>query len=100
MSLHISQSYRKDGSTVGVHLHDLKSVKAGYGSYGSAWVAFKDDAGNEVTLHVDSRLADMLAEAYAEYENWLSGQEGPTFDDALGAKCDAKSREAESLKLK
>ena len=93
MSLFIKQIYNGSGSNVSVSLHNLKSVRSGNGSYGNAWVEFKDDAGHEIALHVDSRLAEMIADAFVEYENWLSGQDGPTFDDALAAKCDAKARE-------
>ena len=100
MSLHISQRFQKGSASVTVNLHNLKSVRSGNGSYGNAWVDFKDDAGHEVTLHVDSRLAEMIADAFAEYENMLSSQEGPSFDDALAAKCDAKAREDEARSLK
>lgn len=100
MSLHISQRFTKTGVGVTVNLHDLKSIRSGNGSFGHSWVVIKDDAGNEIVLHVDDRLADALADAFAEYENWLSGQEGPTFDDALAAKCDAKAREDAARALK
>ena len=93
MSLFIKQIYNGSGPDISVSLHNLKSVRSGSGSYGNAWVEFKDDAGHEIALHVDSRLAEMISDAFAEYENWLSGQEGPAFDDALAAKCDAKARE-------
>ena len=100
MSLHISQLFQKGSASVADSLHDLKTVKAGIGSYGSAWVEFKDDAGHEVTLHVDHRLAEMISDAFSEYENEMSGQEDPTFDDALAAKCDAKAREDAARALK
>lgn len=100
MSLHISQRFQKGSASVTVSLHDLKTVRSGSGSYGNAWVEFKDDAGHEIALHVDGRLAEMIADAFAEYENWLSSQEGPTFDDALAAKCDAKAREDAGRALK
>ena len=100
MSLHISQRFQKGSASVTVSLHDLKTAKAGIGSYGSAWVEFKDDAGHEVTLHVDHRLAEMISDAFSEYENEMSSQEGPTFDDALAAKCDAKAREDAARALK
>jgi len=90
----------KTGVGVTVSLHNLKSVRSGSGSYGNAWVEIKDDAGNEIALHVDDRLAEMISNAFAEYENWLSSQEGPTFDDALAAKCDAKAREDAARALK
>ena len=100
MSLFIKQIYNGSGSNVSVSLHNLKSVRSGSGSYGNAWVDFKDDAGHEVTLHVDHRLAEMISDAFSEYENEMSGQEDPTFDDALAAKCDAKAREDAARALK
>ena len=100
MSLHISQRFQKGSANVTVNLHNLKSVRSGSGSYGNAWVTLRDDGDNEVVLHVDSRLAEIIADAFAEYENWLSSQEGPTFDDALAAKCDAKAREDAARALK
>lgn len=100
MSLHISQRYQRNGAQVSVNLHDLKAVKSGRGSYGNAWVEFKDDTGSEIALHVDEKLADMLQEAFDSYHDWLSGQEGPSFDDALGAKCDRIARENEARALK
>jgi len=90
----------KAGVGVTVSLHNLKSVRSGNGSFGRAWGEIKDDAGNEIALHVDDRLAEMISNAFAEYENWLSSQEGPTFDDALAAKCDAKAREDAARALK
>lgn len=100
MSLHFTQYFGKGGVAASVHVHNLTSVRAGQGSRGSAWVTFKDDAESEVTMHVDDRLAEMLAEAFAEYHDWLSGQEGPTFDDALAAKCSAKAHEDAARALK
>jgi hypothetical protein len=42
----------------------------------------------------------MIEEAFHAYEDWESGQEGPTFDDALAAKCDADARVEEARALK
>lgn len=100
MSLHISQCFDRSGASVTVNLHDLKSAKAGQGIGGHGWVTFKDDTGSSVALHVDFRLAEMLAEAFAEYEDWQSSQEGPTFDDALAAKCAAQGRVEDARRLK
>lgn len=86
--------------TMNANLHGLKSVEA-VESGPHAWLTMKTRDGCDVTVHVDDyRLAEMMAKAFAEYHDWLSGQEGPTYDDALGAKCDAEAREAEARKLK
>lgn len=100
MSLHISQRFNRDGTNVSINLHDLTSANAGEGRNGHGWVTFRDDTGCSVALHVDYRLAEMLADVFAEYENQLSSQEGPAFDDALGAKCDAQRRVEEARRLK
>lgn len=97
MSLHITQRFNANGTAVTVNLHDLKSVRDGEGR---GWGTFTDDVGSSVVIHVDARLAEMLPEAFDEYENWMSGQEGPTFDSALGAKCDALARVDEARRLK
>lgn len=100
MSLSIHTAFSKSGTTQTVNMHDLRSVKSGRGSMGHAWVTFADDCGHTVGMHVDERLADMLTEAFAEYENEMSSQEGPTFDDALAGKCDAEARVAAARALK
>lgn len=99
MSLSITTTYNGDGVQVHANLHDVKSARSGRGTSG-AWVTFKSRDGQTVSLFVDERLADMLAEAFVQYENDLSSQEGPTFDDALGAKCDARAREDAARALK
>lgn len=60
----------------------------------TSWIRFytKDYSGvetEELSVFMPKRLAEMIEETFHKYEDWLSGQEGPTFDEALGAKCDA-----------
>lgn len=88
MSLHITHYFLKHSVKASVNLHRLKTVKAHQGGTGS-WITFQCEDGHEVTLHVDGELAERLGDAFTDYENWLSSQDGPTFDEALGAKCDA-----------
>lgn len=99
MSLHISQVFAKDGASVAVNMHNLKNVI--WDAHGpSAWVTFTDDNRQRVVFHVDQKLAEMLSDAFEDYENWLSSQEGPTFDDALAAKVSATVRESQARALK
>jgi hypothetical protein len=77
-------------------LHGFSRLVAG-SSGKTAWLCFytKDYSGvetEELSVFMPLRLADMIVEAFHEYEDWLSGQECPTFDEALGAKCDAEAR--------
>lgn len=70
-----------------------------------SWLRFytKDFRGKEtpeLCVHMPQRLAEMIEEAFHAYKDWGSGQEGPTFDDALAAKCDADARVAEARALK
>lgn len=85
MSLHISQRFNRDGTSVTINLHDLTSANAGEGRNGHGWITFRDDTGGVVTLHVDYMLAEMLAETFSKYEDRQSGQEGPESDEAHGA---------------
>lgn len=85
MSLHISQRFRAGGASVSVNMHDLTTVKAQISSNGNAWVTFGSNDENHVAFHVPPMLAEMLADAFEEYHNWLSSQEGPAYDDALAA---------------
>lgn len=62
-----------------------------------SWLRFytKDHLGKEtpeLCVHMPQRLAEMIEDAFHAYEDWESGQEGPAFDEALGAKCDAEAR--------
>jgi hypothetical protein len=66
-------------------------------SNGHAWLRLyaKNYLGkekSELCVHMPLRLAEMIEEAFHEYENWASSQEDMTFDEALGAKCDAEAR--------
>ncbi len=84
--------------TMTCNLHHITSIEAD--SRGpTAWVSITGDGG-KVTLFVDGELARRLEDAFTEYENWLSGQEGPTFDGALAVKCDARAREDAARALK
>lgn len=63
-------------------------------SNGHAWLRLyaKNYLGKEtpeLCVHMPLRLAEMIEEAFHAYEDWESGQEGPTFDEALAAKADA-----------
>ena len=58
----------------------------------TAWLEITSSDRNSVVVFMDYAAAIMIADAWWEYENMLSSQEGPTYDDALGAKCDAKER--------
>ena len=71
----------------------------------TSWLRFytKDFRGietPELCVFMPLRLAEMIEEAFHAYEDWESGQEGPAFDDALAAKCDADARVAEARALK
>lgn len=77
-------------------LHGFSRLVAG-SSGKTAWLCFytKDYSGvetEELSVFMPLRLADMIVEAFHEYENWASSQEDMTFDEALGAKCDAEAR--------
>ena len=74
-------------------------------SNGHAWLRLyaKNYLGkekSELCVHMPLRLAEMIEEAFHAYEDWESGQEGPAFDDALAAKCDADARVADARALK
>jgi len=74
-------------------------------SNGHAWLRLyaKNYLGKETSelcVHMPLRLAEMIENAFHAYEDWESGQEGPTFDDALAAKCDTDARVAEARALK
>ena len=71
-------------------MHRITKVKA-ISSNGTEWISFTDDMGNEAVLFVPIKLAGAFEEAFYDYENWLTSQEGPTYDEALGAKCDREA---------
>lgn len=84
-------------------LHGFSRLVAG-SSGKTAWLCFytKDYSGvetEELSVFMPKRLAEMIEEAFHAYEDWESGQDGPTFDDALAAKRDADAMlEARALK--
>ena len=72
---------------------------------GYSWLRFytKNHLGKEtpeLCVHMPLRLAEMIEEAFHAYEDWESGQEGPTFDEAPAAKCDTAARVEEARALK
>lgn len=87
--------------TITANLHNISTMKSERAPRSdTAWLKLQDANRNEFIVFMDARLADAIEEAFYEYENWLSSQEGPTFDEALGAKCDAEARMDEARKLK
>ncbi len=84
--------------TMKCNLHWLTKVEAREVPMKATWLDLTDKDGNQVTVFMPLRCAEMMAEAFAEYETWESSQEGPTYDDALGAKCDAEAALARQLK--
>lgn len=80
-------------SRTAVVIYGLKEISALDVGYGQSRLTFRSTGRNSVSVYsIPARLADMIVEAFHEYEDWLSGQEGPAFDEALGAKCDAEAR--------
>ena len=78
------------------HVNRMTAKDAG----GTGWLNIYDASGNQVTVFMPIAQAEAIVEAFDGYEDWLSGQEGPTFDDALAAKCDAEARDKAALALK
>lgn len=71
--------------TVTLNFHHLAKVEhKTSGEY--SWVEIEDGKGNSIALHVDYRLAEMLAEAFHDWDSYEP--EPPTYDEALGAKID------------
>ena len=86
--------------TMSANFHHLTKVEA-HERNGHAWGNLEARNGDHISIHVpDTRLAEAFVEAFDEYENWLTSQEGPTYDEALGVKCDADARMDEARKLK
>lgn len=73
-----------------VTMHRIVTVEA-HSSNGTEWIDFTDSQGNSVVLFVPLELAEAFVEAFEEYENCLSSQESPTYDEALGTKCDREA---------
>ena len=99
MSIHVTHNYRKGGVETTINFHDVSTVKTGEVT-SSGWIRFSDYDGQSVTMFCDIKLAEMLEDAFTEYHNWLSSQEGPSFEDGMAAKYDAKAREDEARALK
>lgn len=85
--------------TMTLNLHNVSSMKS-EGRHDTTWLKITGDYGEEVTLFVDGRLADMLEETFNEYHDWLSGQEGPSWTDSMISKFEAKARDDEARRLK
>ena len=75
--------------TISAHMHGFKGLEAQQ-SGATSWLTVRGENSLEaVSIFMDYRLAQALEAAFHAYEDEISGQEGPTFDEALGAKCDA-----------
>ena len=86
--------------TISVHVHGFKGLEAQQ-SGATSWLTVHGESPLEtVSIFMDYRLAQALEAAFHAYEDEISGQEGPTFDEALGAKCDAAARVVEARALK
>ena len=85
--------------TISAHMHGFKGLEAQQ-SGATSWLTVRGENSLEtVSIFMDYRLAQALEAAFHAYEDEIGGQEGPTFDEALGAKCDADSMlEARALK--
>lgn len=88
--------------TISAHFHRVKGMEPGAtGDHSTTWLKIRGETGAEtVTVFMPYKQAEMIADAFAEYENWESSQEGPTFDDALGMKCDAIARQEAARAMK
>ena len=86
--------------TINATMHGFKSLKA-HQSSNITWLEICGERSLEtIVVFMPLRLAEMIEEAFHAYEDWESGQEGPAFDDALAAKCDADARVEEARALK
>lgn len=86
--------------TISAHMHGFKGLEAQQGG-ATSWLTVRGERPLEtVFIFMDYRLAQALEAAFHAYEDEVSGQEGPTFDEALGAKCDAAARVVEARALK
>ena len=85
--------------TISAHVHGFKGLEAQQRG-DTSWLTVRGENSLEtVSIFMDYRLAQALEAAFHAYEDEIGGQEGPTFDEALGAKCDADSMlEARALK--
>lgn len=86
--------------TISAHVHGFKRLEAQQRG-DTSWLTVHGERPLEtVSIFMDYRLAQALEDAFHAYEDEISGQEGPTFDEALGAKCDAAARVVEARALK
>ena len=86
--------------TISAHVHGFKGLKAQQRG-DTSWLTVHGESYLEtVSIFMDYRLAQALEAAFHAYEDEISGQEGPTFDDALAAKCDTAARVEEARALK
>ncbi len=75
--------------TISAHVHGFKRLEAQQRG-DTSWLTVHGERPLEtVSIFMDYRLAQALEAAFHAYEDEIGGQEGPTFDEALGAKCDA-----------
>ncbi len=75
--------------TISAHMHGFKRLEARQ-SGATSWLTVHGGTSiGTVSIFMDYRLAQALEAAFHAYEDEIGGQEGPTFDEALGAKCDA-----------
>lgn len=86
--------------TISAHMHGFKGLEAQQRG-DTSWLTVHGESPLEtVSIFMDYRLAQALEAAFHAYEDEISGQEGPTFDDALAAKCDTAARVEEARALK
>ena len=81
-------------------MRHFKSLKAQQNGDAAGLAIYGERPLETIEVTMPLRLAEMIEEAFHAYEDWESGQEGPTFDDALAAKCDADARVEEARALK
>ena len=86
--------------TISAHMHGFKGLEAQQRG-DTSWLTVHGEKSLEtISIFMDHRLAQALEAAFHAYEDEISGQEGPTFDDALAAKCDTAARVEEARALK
>ncbi len=81
-------------------MHRLINVEAkSAGMYQEiSWLEMNCHGGNTVSVFVPMHVAEAMAEAWEEADSFEP--EPPTFDEALGAKCDEDARIDEARTLK
>ena len=83
--------------SMSANIHDVASVTAKW-SNGVSWLEITARDRDKVVIFVEAHVAEAMADAWHEAENYEP--EPPTFDEALGMKCDAEARMDEARKLK